>query len=390
MTRYLTESEGIWVPQPWRTDASVARTYLATSGDPARGGTGLLVADGDTWLNCPRDTSPIPPPPPPPPPPPGTEKPGPSNTGPLARGITPVPYPLTGGVGGDIVSGVLTLLDSGIDLKGYDIPARVVYKNAGQKLRGCKIRGGAAVTSGGDVGLVDCSAAAVRDALIEDCELVPDNPSAWVNGIRGHDFTEQRNNIHGVVDGIDYFPAVAGGVLNAFSLASWVHDLGGWGPDSIGRVWVHADCRQCPGGTGLTIIGCADYGFFDPTIGQASNPAVNPNYPQMNTNSVMQVTQNSGNMRGLMWTDSWVYGGGASLNFDAKGGTAGLVGTLARIKFGHDQFFQGGPASGDGVYGSGGDNSVAFKSVGGLSFNLSDLVYEDNGHQINTSPSRIS
>lgn len=388
MTRYLTESEGIWIPAPWRTDTSVPRTFLATTGDPARPGTGVLVADGDTWLDC---TTPLPPPPPTyPPGPPGSYEPGPSTTGPAAAGYHPVPYPASGGPAGNIVNDVLTLADSGIDLRAYRINARVKSTGKDNILRGCEVVGGAAVTSGADVGLIDTSAATCRNFIIEDSEIAPTHPTAWTNCFRGGELTEQRNNVHGGCDNYDFFPATAGGALNVNRAASWAHDLGGFGPDSIGRVFSHNDIWQWTGGSGLTIVGCSDWGFLDPTIGQANTPGVNPDYPKYNSNSVALVTQLQGNCRGLSWTKSWAYGGGAALNFNTKGGTAGSLGVIDELLVGHDQYFQGGAASGDGVYGSGGDNTVVILSVGGFTFDKLNIRYKDNNHPVNTSASRIS
>jgi hypothetical protein len=376
MTRFLTEGENVYVPPQWRTDTSVARDFLAVAGDPARSGSGVVVVDGDTWLNCPRDTSPVPPPPPPPPPPPGTYKPGASTLGPAFGGYNPnVTYPTTGGPAGNVVNGFLTLLDSGIDLKNYIFNCYIDDKGVGNRIRGSILHGGPPVTSGNDVALYNCTASTHRDSIIEFCEFDPTYPTAWVNGIRGHGFIERYNDIHGVCDGIDFIPS--GGAVNAYRVASSIHDLAGFGPDSIGRAFVHADCMQWVGGSGVTIQGCADYGFFDPTIGQATT-TVNPNYPYLQTNTVLQVTQPSGPARGLSYTDSWIYGGSASLNLAITGGTTGDLGTIARNRFGHDQYYQGGAAANNGID-AGRNTTVTWLNSAGYTFDdESDNRYEDN------------
>lgn len=313
----------------------------------------------------------------------GTYKPSSATVGYAPYGVTPTAYPVTGGTFGDVVSGVLTLNDSGIVIVGYDIPGRIVNKNINNEVRKSIFRGGPAVTSGADVAMFDCSNAAVLNAVVEDCVFAPDHPSAWLNCVRGDNVTVARNYIAGGCDGLDLFSNGSGVASNTVIVANVIELLGGFNPDSIGRLFSHNDPVQITDGLGIIIQGNTLLGFLDPLIGQASDPASNPNYPQMNTNSVLQLTQGSGIVTGLLFDKNWCDGGGATLNLTATGQTARNIGSITNNKFGRSSYFQGGGAGTDGVYGSGGDNSVTLLSAGGLTYSsTSGNVYEDNGHSI--------
>lgn len=377
MGRYLTQAGTSYLGAVG--DISTPKTFLGPY-DPSTVSGGVIRV-GDRWLRCGTVTAagPVYPPGPP-----GSYDPGVSTVGYLPTGTALTAYPTNNGPFGSIVSGALNITTPGVTISGWNIAARISVKAADVTVRRNLIRGANAPLTTDD-SLVNCLNASVTNCLIEDNVLVPDFPSLFWNGIRGHHFTAQRNEIYGVTDGIDVMnPSAPGTQLSTFILANYFHGLSGFGPDTPNsRPFTHNDCIQWFGGTGLTVIGNHFEGFLDPAIGQASDSAWNPDFPQMNTNSVLQVTQSVGPARGLLFDQNWCHGGGATLNFSAAGNTAGSIGSVTNNKFGRDSYFQGGGAGVDGVYGSGGDNSVTFLSAGGFTFaSTTGNVYADNGHPI--------
>jgi hypothetical protein len=310
----------------------------------------------------------------------GTYKPSSATTGYAAYGSTPTLYPSTGGAFGNIVSGVLTITGASAIVQDLIINARVVYGANNQTIQRCVIQGATAVTSGNDVGLVS-NDGGFTGCVLQDSVLKPTNPSAWMNGVRADNMTILRNDISGVCDGMDLYSMASGLQSNTFVYGNYVHDLTGYGPDSIGRVFSHNDCFQITDGLGITVRYNNFQGFLDPTVGQASTSGVNPDYPDMNTNSVLQLTQGTGIVTGLLVDSNWFDGGGATLNLINTGQAARNIGSVTNNKFGRSSYFQGGGAGTDGVYGSGGDNSVTILSQGGLAYtSTAGNTYEDNGH----------
>lgn len=317
-----------------------------------------------------------------PPGPPGTYKPSASTTGYAAAGQGSLTtYPATGGPFGNIVSGVLTITAPGAVVAGWSISARCVYGADDITIRKCLLRGGAAITSGSDRGLVS-NDGGFANAVLEDCNLRPDNPTAWINGPRADNMTIARNDISRVCDGMDLYSNASGVSSNTFVYANYIHDLGGYSPDSIARPFSHNDGIQVTDGLNITVVGNNFQGFLDPAVGQA-NTSDNPFFPKFNTNSVLQLTQGSGIVTGLLFDKNWVDGGGATLNLIATGQAARNIGSVTNNKFGRSSYFQGGGSGTDGVYGSGGDNGVTFLSQSGLTYtSTAGNVYEDNGHAI--------
>jgi hypothetical protein len=300
----------------------------------------------------------------------------------VSGGLSLTTYPTTGGPFGNIVSGVLTLSTPNIVVSGYDIPARLVYGANNITTQQCNIRGGPPITSGGDHGLVENNGH-FTGGVLKDCTLKPDNPTAWINGVRGDNLTVLRCDIINGCDGMDLFSNNTGVASNTVVEGCYIHDLIGYDPDSIGRAWSHNDCIQITDGIGITVRYNNLQGFLDPSQPQDVDPTKAPNYPALNSNSVLQLTQGTGPVTGLLWDNNYQDGGGATLNLIATGQAARNVGSITNNKFGRASFFQGGGAGTDGTPGSGGDNGVTFLSQSGLSYtSTSGNVYKDNGHPI--------
>jgi hypothetical protein len=320
-------------------------------------------------------TFPVPVPVPVPPPP--TGKPSALNTGYAPTGVTLTPYPATGGPGGPVVSGVLTLATAGLALSGFLFSCRIVIKAANISLRKFKVAGPASAP-GAATALVDCTDAAARNCLLEDGTLDPAVPSAFWTGVRGHDFTAQRCNLARVTDGFAvYNTHNTGGPVNVSLLANFVHELAGFGPP-----FTKNNCVRWSGGSSLLARGNNFAAFLDMAIGQAGDVGVDPNAKQNPSpaNSALSVTQSTGLARGLTWDHNWQDGGSATLTMSPTGGATGLLGALTGNKFGRASYQQ--PTGTNGVPGSGHDQGTTVLSSG---FNYSSTagnVYEDNGHPV--------
>jgi len=301
---------------------------------------------------------------------------------------------------GAISGGVLTITTANTTISGYDIPARIAIKANNVTIAKSYIHGDATALTA-DHGLVECVTAGVTGCIIEDSILAPSTPSYYWNGIRGHDFTAQRNNIYDVVDGIDTYGSVADADLHISILANYIHDLAGFSPDTPNsRPFTHNDCIQMAGGFDITVRGNFFVGFLDPNVGQANqDPSVSKNVTPTvySTNSILQVNQSStyGVTRSVVFDSNWLDGGATSINAAAGSMAAGNVGTFTNNKFSHRQYYQGGSSTLDGDYSVVRDTTVTFTSAGGMTFTAPNAsvpfsgldpnggnTYEDNGHTI--------
>ena len=327
----------------------------------------------------------------------GSYKPGASSTGYAPYGTSLTPYTNQFGA---ISGGVLTITTANTTISGYDIPARIAIKANNVTISKSYIHGDATALTA-DHGLVECVTANVTGCLIQDSVLAPSSPSYYWNGIRGHDFTAQRNNIYDVVDGIDTYGSSVDADLHINILANYIHDLAGFSPDTPNsRPFTHNDCIQMAGGNDITVRGNFFVGFLDPNVGQANqDPSISKNVtPTMySSNSILQVNQSTtyGATRNVTFDTNWLDGGATSINVAAGSIAAGNVGSFTNNVFTHRQYYQGGSSSFDGDYSVVRDTTVTFTSAGGMTFTAPNAsipfsgldpngnnVYEDNGHTI--------
>ncbi|HEX8182002.1 MAG TPA: hypothetical protein VF575_00195 [Candidatus Saccharimonadales bacterium] len=313
---------------------------------------------------------------------PGSYKPSSATTGYAPYGITLTPY---GGQFGAIVNGTLTLATAGVTISGFDIPARIVIRAANITIRKCRVRGNATLAN--NSALVDCNNAAVVNCIVEDCLLVPDHPSVWWNGMIGHDYTAQRNNVYHTVDGFGIYNIASRSAPNNVKLyANYVHDLTYYSPDPnhasdtpVSKT--HNDCVQLQGNSNTDIRWNNFQGFFSTTVGDTQYTSTNRNaqggynvyHPSVTANAVLQVTQNVGPVTNLIFDSNWCDGGGGTLNMASKGDVIGnTIGSITNNKFGRGQYYKA----------SGGDTTVTFLSSGFKYVSTTGNVYEDNGNPI--------
>jgi hypothetical protein len=200
-------------------------------------------------------------------------KPGPGNTG------VPAGTRLT------VYTGDLTITQAGTIIDGWDIHGFVVVEAANVTIRRSIVRGGVAKN---DTGLVVNYNPAATNLVVEDSELVPSNPSVWIDGIKGANFTARRVNVHGTVDDVK----VHGN--NVLVTGSWLHGTQYYASDpNQGGGPSHNDGVQVLGGSNIKIIGN--------TVEQANN-------------SALQVTQNYAPISNLVFSGNWANGGGCTVN----------------------------------------------------------------------------
>jgi hypothetical protein len=190
-------------------------------------------------------------------------------------------------------SGNLVITKAGATYDSLDIYGFVDVQAPNVTIRRSIIRGG---TATGNRGLITNTTSNATNLLIEDCDLIPTNPTVWLDGVKGANFTVRRVNIDGgVVDGVK----VHGN--NVVVEDSWIHDLAYYSHDpNQGGGPTHNDGIQVLGGTNITIK------HNTITVGTKHN-------------AVMQVTQNYAATKSLSFTKNWVDGGTCSVKLSHSG-----------------------------------------------------------------------
>jgi hypothetical protein len=190
-------------------------------------------------------------------------------------------------------TGNLVITKAGATYDSLDIHGFVDVQAPNVTIRRSIIRGG---TATGNRGLITNTTSSATNLLIEDCDLIPSNPSVWLDGIKGGNFTVRRVNVAGgVVDGIK----VHGN--NVVVQDSWIHDLAYYSSDpNQGGGPTHNDGVQILGGSNITIK------HNTITVGSKHN-------------AVMQVTQGYAATTNLSFTQNWVDGGTCSVKLSHSG-----------------------------------------------------------------------
>ena len=117
------------------------------------------------------------------------------------------------------------------------------------------------------------------------------NPSPYINGITGRNFTLLRTNIHHVVDQV----AIVGNNVRVES--SWLHDNLHYAVDPHHSDGSHDDNIQVQGGDDIRIVGNTMTGSF---------------------NAALQITQDRSAVSDLTFRDNWVDDGGCTVNIAQK------------------------------------------------------------------------
>lgn len=259
----------------------------------------------------------------------GSYFPGPTTSG-LPPGVVPALYPATGGPFGSISgSGRVTLSGVGTVVDGWDFPAGLTVSGQNITVQNCRIRGKVGAPTGP---LVVCYGSTVVNLTVQDCEIIPDEPGRGTDGITGHHYTAKRNKIQHCTDSFGVFnTASPSGQHSVYIYANYAGDHAYFSPDPAhpGDTPIshtHNDALQVQSGNLIRVIGNTLLGLIDPAVGQASfssaspDPASTPpggynvNYPVMNGNSALQVTQGVGPVFDLWLNNNFIDGGGYAVN----------------------------------------------------------------------------
>lgn len=219
--------------------------------------------------------------------------PGPGNTG-VPAGTTLTPY-----------YGNLVITTPGARYDRLDIHGFVTVKAPDVTISRSIIRGGVA---SGNIGIV--TDYGYSNLNIEDSELVPSNPSVWIDALKGNNFTARRVNAHGTVDGVKIHGD------NVRVEASWVHDMVDYAQDpnqSYGPT--HNDGVQILGGNNIQVVGNR--------LSGASNSAI-------------QVTQDYAAVTNSGINHNWLDGGNCTVQVNNKPLPSLVAPDISYNRFGHN------------------------------------------------------
>jgi hypothetical protein len=201
--------------------------------------------------------------------------------------------------------GDLTITTPGTVIDALDIHGYVRVKATDVTIKRSVIRGRPGLSS--YMSLVQAGDGAAR-LTIEDSELVAADPTPYVDGIVGKGFTLRRVDVHGVVDSVK----ITGDDVLVES--SWLHgNLYYLNDPNYGGEPTHDDNVQIQRGNNITVRGTVMSGTH---------------------NAAMMITQDSGDVSNVTWSDNRADGGACTVNVAEKsyGPIHGL--TIKRTTFG--------------------------------------------------------
>jgi hypothetical protein len=199
------------------------------------------------------------------------------------------------------------------------------------------VRGGAVPPAGG-AGLINATGAAVRNLVVEGVTLVPDVPSPWWDGIKGHDYTARCVNVYQTTDGFGVFnTSDEGGPSRVVIEQSFVHELGYYRPSPTNKDGqTHNDCIQLQGGSGTIVRYNLLHAYHSSKVG-----TLNPDR-RLQAMSAIMFNDNVGKTTGVQIYDNTVNGGQIAFNAGGLGHTpADRLGRIWRNRFDRSQFLPG-------------------------------------------------
>jgi hypothetical protein len=254
--------------------------------------------------------------------------------------VTLNPSPLPGGVrpsGGSTgvpvgtvlkaYHGDLVITTPGTVIDSLDVFGFVTIKAADVTIRNSRVRGSGPGST--NTGLINCTSAAVKNAVIEDVTLAPDYPSVWLDGVLGHDFTATRVNTYDVVDGFGVFNTT-GPAANVTITSSWVHDLSYFSSDpNHPDNRTHNDAIQIQGGSNIQVVGNELDAYLSTSVGTQDYP-----YPQAGFGVI--VTPNVGPVTGARIDKNWITGSYIPIKLTTGTWGATTFGEVNDNRFAHD------------------------------------------------------
>ena len=223
--------------------------------------------------------------------------------------------------------GDLVITTPGTVIDSLDIFGFVTIKAADVTIRNSRVRGSGPGST--NTGLINCTSAAVKNAVIEDVTLAPDYPSVWLDGVLGHDFTAVRVNAYDVVDGFGVFNTT-GPAANVTIASSYVHDLSYFSSDpnhSDNRT--HNDAIQIQGGSNIQVVGNYLEAYLSTSVGTQDYL-----YPQAGFGVI--VTPNVGPVTGARIDKNWITGSYIPIKLTTGTWGATTFGEVNDNRFAHD------------------------------------------------------
>lgn len=173
------------------------------------------------------------------------------------------------------LTGDITVTTPGTTIDSIDLQGRLIIRAPGFRLRNSRVRGVRNTNPAFPTGptqyrpLIDCRHPNVRDALIENSHLEPDDPSPyWEAGISGINFVMTGTLITRTVDGVRINsgsnPATRANVHMSHNVIGW---LGYFRAATVGIVHpsdteTHNDCVHIEGTDGAEITDNDLYGYW--------------------------------------------------------------------------------------------------------------------------------
>lgn len=258
---------------------------------------------------------------------PGTYRPGPETTGPRPN---PDGSPRAVGNGLTRWDGDYAVNSANATVENLDIYGRIILQSGATNatIRNCIIRGpGSSFTSSGSnfTAAITSTSASLRNAVIEDCRIdATGRETAWLDGIRGGDYTIRRCEIRATTDGLT-FNAWQGNVV---AEANWIHDChyeewasGTPNKPSQSDRRTHNDCIQFHRGKGYRIVGNYFGGRRTPGGIQTYDPVIiaqkdaGDDYENSGIMLKQEVDSTAQNkIENVLISQNWFEGGAASLN----------------------------------------------------------------------------
>lgn len=267
--------------------------------------------------------------------------------------VVGVTKPVAGNVGIGLVAptpvntydGDILITTAGTTIENLVVNGRILVRAANVTVRNCWVRGGAAVTSG-NTALIDCNHSAAFNVLVEYCLLVPRNPSVYVNGMIGHDYTVRRTETFHGVDGFGiYNTSNSNGPARVVIESSWAHDVYYYSPDpNHGDNRTHNDGGvQVQGNSQITLRGSRLECNVSTVAGNGypgASPAPvasNPYFPSA-TGQAVGITPNVGAVTSFLMELCWLdYGAQSFTAIPGAFSAAATVGEIRGNRFGRNQ-----------------------------------------------------
>ena len=227
--------------------------------------------------------------------------------------------------------GDIIVTKAGTVIENMDIFGFIKIRAANVVIRNCRVRGSGPASS--NTGLIDCNNRNVRNALIEDCLLVPDKPSVWLDGVIGKEYTARRCHVYNTVDGFGvYNVSDKKAPTNVTIESCYIHDLAYFSKDpNHGGGATHNDAIQIQGGSHIVIRGNNIQGFLSKTAGTR-------NFADRRWNQGILIQPNVAPITESEISYNWFDGCKVHMYFSTKGGKGQQFGRVTGNRSGTNQY----------------------------------------------------